>query len=533
MGAIGAKILAHLSGRFRIQSTSGRDMTPRGSKAQGLLALILTEPGLERSRNWLQDKLWSDRGQEQGAASLRQALAEIRRSFDDEANILRANRKTISLDRDRVTLAPETDREFLEGIDVRDAEFEHWLTVERSKRENRADPDAAPSFNNGSFTPTRQPVLLFFDAPSHPKMRMIGSIFVDYLVRTLRENLMITVHQQTKGLIKPGALIMTINAFDAGDGIFTMSMSLEDYMRRGTLWSAVRSNLDLSKDPTVSGELIGLVLQLSEALGDAVLGHTMNVAFDRDANLLANIAVRKLFTITEDDLIAADRLLQQAYAIEPRGIFQAWRAQLLTIQFVERFDNDLQLLRDKSEACCAQALAADPTNSNVLAAVANARMILNQDYAGGGELAVNGTRSNASNPLAWWSLSNAHLHSGNYEAGYDAAVRAQKLADGTRLKFWGDFQRSLTAAIVGRSKEALRFGTSSNALSPSFRPALRYLTVLNAAAGNVEMARQNIRQLSSCEPGFSVERLVHDKDYPVKFMHKTGLIDRVDLLELA
>lgn len=200
---------------------------------------------------------------------------------------------------------------------------------------------------------------------------------------------------------------------------------------------------------------------------------------------------------------------------------------------MERYESDSKLLREKSEACCALALAADPTNSNALAAVANARMILDQDYAGGGELAMIGTRSNAANPLAWWSLSNAHLHSGNYEAGYAAAVRAQKLADGTRLKFWGDFQRSLTAAVIGRSEEALKYGTSSNALSPNFRPALRYLAVLNAAAGDVEKARQNIRQLLSREPGFSIERLVHDKEYPAKFLHKTRLVERVDLLELC
>ncbi|MEM9670819.1 MAG: hypothetical protein AAF950_18055 [Pseudomonadota bacterium] len=529
MDYIGVKILANLTGRFRIQSDSGSDITPRGSKAQGLLALILTEPGLERSRAWLQDKLWSDRGQEQGAASLRQALAEIRRSFGDLADTLQTNRKTVSLDRDRVTVVPETHDEFLEGIDVRDGEFEHWLTIERSKRDNQA----TTLISDVHTAQISQPVLLFLDAPSHPRMRLITAIFIDYLVKTLRENLMITVHLQAKELIRPGALVITIDAFDAGDGMFTMSISLDDHMRRGMLWSAVRSNLDLSKDPAINIELIGLVLQISEALGDAVSGHNMNVTFDKDANLLANIAVRKLFTIDKSNLDAADRLLQQAYSIEPRGVFQAWRAQLLTIQYVERFDNDLKLLREKNEACCAQALAADSTNSNVLGAVANARMILDQDYVGGGELAVQGTRVNASNPLAWWSLSNAHVHFGNYEAAYTAAVRAQKLVEGTRLKFWGDSQRSYTAAFAGRPVEALRFCTSANALAPNFRPALRYLTVFNAAAGNFEQARENVRQLAKLEPGFSVEQLVHDKEYPVKFMHKTGLVDHVNLIELA
>lgn len=527
----GAGITVQFTGRFRVQTTSGQDLTPCGSKSQGLLALLLTEPNLGRTRAWLQDKLWSDRGPEQGAASLRQSLAEIRRSFGDHADMLICTRKTVSLDRERVTFAPDTDDEFLEGLDIRDAEFEYWLTTERSKRSNPT-PYSRVSTETPRVSSSR-PVVLLFDCPAHPRMQLIELVFVDYVVRTLRENFMMTVHTQATDLIKPGALVISAVAFDATDDTFAISVSIDDHLQRGRLWSAVRCNLDLTKHPAMNGELIGLVSQLSEIINDALSGHALNVQFDRDANLLANIAVRKLFMIGKDDLIAADQLLQQAYDIEPRGVFQAWRAQIFTIQFVERHELDRKLLRERSDECCNLALTTDPTNSNVLAAVANARMNLDRDYSGGGELALSSTRTNAANPLAWWSLSNAHLHAGNYEAGYAAAVRAQKLADGTRLKFWGDFQRSLTAAVIGRFDEALRLGTSSNALAPNFRPALRYLAVFNGAAGEIERAQENIHQLTKREPGFSIDQLVRDKEYPAKLLHKTGLLDRVDMLTLT
>src|SRR3954451_7746293 len=70
-------------GAFRILTPDGEDLTPRGRKARALLAILALTPTRRRSRPALQDKLWSDRGPEQGAASLRQTLTEIRRALGD------------------------------------------------------------------------------------------------------------------------------------------------------------------------------------------------------------------------------------------------------------------------------------------------------------------------------------------------------------------------------------------------------------------------------------------------------------------
>src|SRR5215204_6707828 len=70
-------------GAFRVLAHDGEDLTPRGRKARAVLALLALTPTRRRSRSALQDKLWSDRGPEQGAASLRQALTEIRRAFGE------------------------------------------------------------------------------------------------------------------------------------------------------------------------------------------------------------------------------------------------------------------------------------------------------------------------------------------------------------------------------------------------------------------------------------------------------------------
>ena len=143
-------LVLRLGGPLELRDTDGNDLTPRARKAQGLLALLGTSPGLRRSRSWLQDKLWSDRGPEQGAASLRQCLTEIRRSLRDHVDCLVTETGWVGLDPGRVEVQmaapaqPQGARgEFLEGLDVRDPEFEHWLRDQRSAYEDARVPKAS------------------------------------------------------------------------------------------------------------------------------------------------------------------------------------------------------------------------------------------------------------------------------------------------------------------------------------------------------------------------------------------------------
>ncbi|MEO1456016.1 MAG: hypothetical protein AAFV49_00420, partial [Pseudomonadota bacterium] len=70
-----------LVGTVQIRDESGQMYTPSGRKTRGLVALLMFSKDFRRSRSWIQDKLWSDRGADQGAASLRQALTDLRRAL--------------------------------------------------------------------------------------------------------------------------------------------------------------------------------------------------------------------------------------------------------------------------------------------------------------------------------------------------------------------------------------------------------------------------------------------------------------------
>src|SRR3954465_5135013 len=111
MGATGGQpeLRIHVVGAFRVLAQNDEDLTPRGRKARALLAILALTPTRRRSRPALQDKLWSDRGPEQGAASLRQTLTEIRRAFGEaHRDCLISDMRGIGLAVERVALDLDT-----------------------------------------------------------------------------------------------------------------------------------------------------------------------------------------------------------------------------------------------------------------------------------------------------------------------------------------------------------------------------------------------------------------------------------------
>jgi len=146
-----------LLGPFAVVDRQGTVITPKAQKTCAMLAMLILSPRATRTRVWIRDKLWSDRSEEQGAASLRQALLEARRSLGDLGpEVILADKKSISLDLTKITLDTDSllsgeyhltsDREqleralnedLLEGMDIRDPEFEDWLTLERQVWQRR------------------------------------------------------------------------------------------------------------------------------------------------------------------------------------------------------------------------------------------------------------------------------------------------------------------------------------------------------------------------------------------------------------
>jgi TolB-like protein len=139
-----------LLGGFELGTGCGRSGAPLpGRKVRALMACLALSPGKPWQRERLMALLWSDRGEEQARASLRQALAELRRALG-EPSPLRTEHDAIGLDPamiavdaiefERLAKAGKFDEAaalyrgpLLDDHGVRDDAFEEWLRGERGR----------------------------------------------------------------------------------------------------------------------------------------------------------------------------------------------------------------------------------------------------------------------------------------------------------------------------------------------------------------------------------------------------------------
>ena len=127
----------------------GQDGTPvdgLSRRGQAMLAYLSQQNGMRAERGLLADLLWSDRGEDQARASLRQEMSLLRRALPD--GVLNANRQHVWLDASLVECGlPLQGEGFMTGFDLGSEGFEDWLREARSRSE--ALPPAAS--DSGQF----------------------------------------------------------------------------------------------------------------------------------------------------------------------------------------------------------------------------------------------------------------------------------------------------------------------------------------------------------------------------------------------
>lgn len=133
---------------------SGRAVSLPTRKAAGLLAILASRIGTVFSRERLADMLWGRSAEAQARASLRQALAQLRKSLDDGGeSVIGANSEGLHLVPGRVTVdvaefetasaegspsaleraAQRYCGPFLDGFTVNEALFEDWRALEAER----------------------------------------------------------------------------------------------------------------------------------------------------------------------------------------------------------------------------------------------------------------------------------------------------------------------------------------------------------------------------------------------------------------
>lgn len=521
-----------LLGIFRLEDAYGARVNISSSKAQGLLALLATTPNGERNRIWLQSMLWSDRGPEQAAGSLRQSLTFLRKALKPAGISLETDRQRIALDLSSVEIVQSGDGDFLEGIDVRDQEFERWLSDERQQRQSIVEAELRPSSGLERQSSGQWKIALVPETERLGLDRWFESLFSDSLSRSLREIFSAPITVGCISKVTDQTILVRVESFLTGKDEMTLRVSLDHPAADRQLWSGHRL-IPLKDAPAIDHpDLLRLVNELIEALGDYLIVNDSQYRLTEDPDKLCRVAIRSLFSMDPRRLVEADTHFKRAFDIQERGLYLAWRAQLRAIQSIENHPVDHEMLKEEALYFCERALELEPNNSMVLAALANALRRFDRNDHRSLAMAQRSVQLNPANPMAWWAVSAAKAYAGQHSSSYQTAVVARELVHLSPNRFWWDCQMFVGAMPQGKLDEAITSAEQCSSGNPNFRPPLRYLIALYASAGRTEEALRAVEELKIQEPDFSIDRLMHDDAYPASLIHKTpGLVvDRLSAL---
>ena len=545
----------YLLGSLAIVGTDGTILTPKAQKARALVALLALAPRGARSRVWLRDKLWSESGEEQSSASLRQALTDVRRSLGELADeLLISDNYTVSLNLARMkidALDPEmagivggdadAGQELLEGFDISDPEFEEWLTLERQVWRTRlesnvvqrqlvprfeqfdtapasvAKPDSStdgrmPPGEDGAWSVALLPPSITGDATG---AGALPEQFSGLLVRSLLETGDITVLDLRAGeseAFVPVALTIEPRYRVAGDHVH-VNLALTRARDHTLLWMG---GTTLDRHAIQHNDFTASHQFLNEAL-DRLLGYfheRAHIGLDETPEQESLYgAINAMFRLSRGDLEQSEATLRRIITARPSAQAYAWLSFLMTFRVGQRF-SDWASISEQAQEYGRRSLELDSSNSVALALVGHVHSYLFGEYDFASGMMERAIRANPTQPLTWDLYSMLQAYAGDPRKGLKMATWGRHLANTSPYRYYFDTSRSINAALAGDHDVAIEAGESALLDRPDFNSLLRYLVASHAHRGDIAAAQSFLDRLMKVEPDFSVSALI-DARYPL------------------
>ncbi|MEE9375874.1 MAG: hypothetical protein V3V04_06020 [Rhizobiaceae bacterium] len=520
-------------GAFKISDVSNRNFHPRGKKACALLAMLFTAHGNTKARGWLADHLWSDRSNEQASGSLRQTLSEIRQALGEHKHLLTSDKTKISIDTSdiwidaydseyirKLTGSQAQLPEFLENVDIRDVEYEHWLTLQRNHFEGhfQKTDDRKPNLSNGlevtkvSHQQTKGPSVIKNQVLSDSNTNLLfAEMVADILCGSLSDIASIRVfdkqelNEQGNDGVGKSILIDTKSfSFNSKNAL---GIVLKDSSDHRLLLNSQR-HLQAGQQLSIESEAV------LEAINEAVDLSISELAPDLDdleetmsPAELSIRAVELLFTMSAENLQAAEGLLRKCYQLEPRGLYLAWLAYIRTIQLGEGVTPDGEAILEEMEELILQAIEKEPNNALVLSIAAYIHTVWLGEHDRAFELAE---RSLSLNPtsaigLCYFGLTQSHL--GNLVNGRDLTALASRIAGSGPHKAQLKQISFITTALAGDFPEAAQIGETVTADEDRFVANKRFLILLYDKLNEEEKLERVINELRIVDPTATVRSI--------------------------
>ena len=376
-----------LLGPFRLWAPDGRRVEVPSKKGQALIAMLALAGGGERTRTWLQDKLWGSRQAAQAQASLRNELSSLRSAFssNDEALLgadharVWINLALVNVDARRVDETAWAASDFLEGLDIAGEEgFEDWLREERARLRDMAEIRAERALVKPLVRPTSAPqvsvhfnklpalaVLPFTNQTGDPGKDIFAEgISEDLLDRLSRLRWLPIISRSSSFCFRGdetdpkiigeqlGARYLLDGRLRNEGGKMVLAASLPDTDTGQSVWSN-KQNFDDAKPTSINEFLTGLTLTLSAKIDQQEQSRTLKTP-QSDLNVRDLIWRGRwhLNRFTAEDAVLAKQCFTEALAQEPNSpeaIIQMANALLWETWAKRSEDGEIRAVRQMAQ----------------------------------------------------------------------------------------------------------------------------------------------------------------------------------------
>ena len=500
-----------LNGPFRIYDDQDRDVTPKGIKERGLLALLLLSPGQRRTRAWVQDKLWSDRSPEQAAASFRQALSNMRKALGTMGAQVQSDRSAVWF-APLVSLQTAFDLtlgDLLDDIDIPDPEFTDWL---RALRMRQDAPAPAPTFAQPPRTSTGQrPLVVIRHIDRSGTAR--GQFILGALSQKVAAGLAVIggidvtewgAGDQGAGDDHPTAIV-ELECLDDTDTAFVLLRVLALPNRR-IAWSGrvlIEPRLAVI---WASQDVKRVITKAIRAVGDTVI-----TAVGLSPMAAIQKAIRRRSECDRASLRVAEDLLRTAQDSDMKGLALAWRGSFRLDERVEYCENDADRLAEGLDFN-ENAVRFAPDCAAVWAMASEVTLFASHDSDKAAFYAKRAVKIDDQNPDALSAVARVLSFEGRNDQAHDLAIAAQHCAQGSLYCYEWDLMAAVAKIQIGDMAGAYDMALSGHQKMPFSRQTLRYLTILSCLDDRLDDATRNESRLRRLEPDFSVRVIL--ENYP-------------------
>ncbi len=456
---MGKLLEINLFGACIIRSTGQSAYEISSAKHKAMFALLATAPFGRRTRSYLQDVLWGTSCFDSGRQSLRRALSDIKVLMGaDFERLLTINNSEVSIDLAGVHfIGRPGGGEFLEGLDIRDDEFNEWLRgIRQSPEQLFSLYSASTQQPPASILPTIAilPFRLVYGDAEHA---VLGDWLAEEICRALsRSNLLAVISHLSSRELSASKIemaqvreVLGVDYCVAGslrvvDGQAILDADFIDSRSGRILWTRQFSDRIAEFIGGQSPPVTEVVRSIGQTIASEAVSHVHGRAIASLADhelLIAGVGLMHQLKLSS--FARSRELIEEAIRRAPRAPeAHAWLGEWYVMSVFNGWSTNRAQDTGKALDCTARALDIEPENSFCLTidGAVNNNLLMRMDVATQRFDAA--LERNPNEAMAWLLSSVLFAYR---DHGADAVSRAEKAIRRSPLDPFGYFYDSLAS----------------------------------------------------------------------------------------